>query len=172
MVQSAARIRDDSPPFVISRTFDVPRSKVFAAFTEADRMRKWWGPKTFECILSKIDLRPGGSHRYALRAADGTVVWGKLAYREIEPPERLVFITMFTDESGNIARHPMVPTWPLELMTKVFFEETNGQTTVTVEWSTFNPTQQEQATFDGGHDSMKSGWTGTLDQLESYLSRH
>jgi hypothetical protein len=34
-----------------------------------------------------------------------------------------------------------------------------------------NPTPQERATFDAGHDSMKQGWSGTMEQLAAYLAR-
>src|SRR5438270_3022082 len=92
--------------FVITRGFDAPRERVFAAFTEPEEMKKWWGPKGFTVIASKMDLRPGGTYHYGMRAPDGSTIWGKFVYREILPPERIVLVNSFSDEAGGITRHP------------------------------------------------------------------
>ena len=52
-------------PFTISRTFDAPRDRVWAAFTEAEHLSKWWGPKGFTMKTANVDLRPGGYLRHA-----------------------------------------------------------------------------------------------------------
>ena len=51
-----------------------------------------------------------------------------------------------------------------------FDELPDGKTQLTVRWSPRNPTAEEQATFDAGHDSMRQGWGGSLDQLEAHLA--
>src|SRR5262249_19849622 len=111
-----------APEFVISRVFDAPRALVWKALTEPERMKQWWGPKGFKVIASKMDLRPGGIYHYGLQSPDGAPMWGKLTYREIAAPERLVFITSFSDEAGGITRHPMAPTWPLEMLSILTLE--------------------------------------------------
>lgn len=158
-------------PFVISRTFEAPRDNVWKAFTEADRMQQWWGPKGIEIVASKMDLRPGGTFLYGMRTPDGQVMWGKMAFREIEPPSRIHFVNSFSDEQGGVSRHPMAPSWPIEMLSTFRFEERDGRTTFTVEWVPLKPTPEEQATFDAGHDSMRQGWTGTLDKLDAYLAK-
>jgi len=158
--------------FVTSRVFDAPRDLVWKAFTEIERMKQWWGPKGFTIIAAKMDLRPGGTYHYGMKAPDGSPMWGKFVFREIVPPERMVFITSFSDEAGGIARHPMAPTWPLEMLsTFTFEEEPGGKTKVTIRWSPHNATEEERKTFDAGADSMRQGWGGTLDQLTAYLAK-
>ena len=71
--------------FVISRTFDAPRDLLWAAFTEADRLKEWFGPKGFSREATKLDFRVGGIHHYLLKAPDGALMWGKWVFREIEP---------------------------------------------------------------------------------------
>ena len=93
--------------FVISRVFDAPRDLVFAAFTDPERMKHWWGPKGFTVVKSEMDLRPGGVYHYCLRAPDGAAMWGKFVYREIVAPERVVLINSFSDEQGGTTHHPM-----------------------------------------------------------------
>ena len=158
--------------FVISRTFDAPRDLVWKAFTDPQHMKQWWGPKGFTVIASKMDLRVGGTYLYGMKSPDGQPMWGKFVYREIVPQERLAFINSFSDEQGGITRHPLAPTWPLELLTVFTFEDLgNGKTRFTIRWSPYKASEEEQKTFDAGRGSMTQGWGGTLDQLETYLAK-
>ena len=161
-----------SADFVISRVFNAPRDLLWKCFTEPERMKQWWGPKGFTVLVSKMDLRPGGTYLYGMRSPDGKDMWGRMVYREIVPPEKIVFINSFSDEQGGLTRHPMAPTWPMEMLSIFTFEEQpGGKTRFTVRWSPYNPSAEEQATFDKGHDSMNMGWSGTLEQLEGYLAK-
>lgn len=156
--------------FVISRTFDAPRELVWKAFTDPEHMKNWWGPKGFSVRAAKMDFRPGGSYHYCMRSPDGHDMWGKFVYREIVAPERIVFLNSFSDENGGLTRHPMSPTWPLEMLSTFAFTEKDSKTTLTIRWSPFNATEVESKTFDEGRQGMTVGWTGTLDQLEKYLA--
>lgn len=160
-------------PFVISRVFDAPRDRVWKAWTEAERLKKWWGPAGFKVHTCKVDLRPGGMFHYGMTAPDGSDMWGKMAYREIDAPKKLVFINSFSDPKGGVTRHPWHMSWPLELLSTITFEEQGaGKTKVTVHWVPGDASSElERKTFDEGRDSMKQGWGGTLGQLTGYLSK-
>jgi len=161
-----------SADFVISRVFNAPRELLWKCFTDPAHMREWWGPKGFTVIAQKMDFRPGGKYLYGMRAPDGKDMWGRMVYREIVPPERIVFVNSFSDEDGGLTRHPMAPQWPIELLSTFTFEEQpDGKTKFTVRWSPLNPTPDERKAFDEGHGSMNAGWSGTLDQLEAYLAK-
>jgi uncharacterized protein YndB with AHSA1/START domain len=157
-------------PFIIARTYDAPRELVFDCFTKVGHLEKWWGPKGVTIVNASLDLRPGGMFHYAMKAGDA-LMWGRQVYREITPPERIVLINSFSDESGGIGRHPGAPEWPAELHTVITFEEAGqGKTRLTIRWELMdNATQVERQTFLSGFDSMTMGWTGTLDQLGGYL---
>lgn len=158
--------------FSITRVFDAPRERVWKAFTESERLMRWWGPKGFTMQVAKLDLRPGGVFHYGMRSPDGHAMWGKFVYREIVAPERLVFVVSFTDEKGNLKRHPMSPTWPLEVLNTMTLSEQDGKTTLTLRGIPINETEEERKTFEGGHKSMQQGFKGTLDQLTDYLANH
>jgi uncharacterized protein YndB with AHSA1/START domain len=168
MTEKPASISRD---FVISRVFDAPRELVWAAFTDPERMRHWWGPKGFKVIASKMDLQPGGTYHYGMEAPDGSVMWGKFVYREIVRPQRLVLVNSFSDERGGITRHPMSPSWPLRLLSTFLFEDIDGKTRFSVTWSPLDASEEERATFDAAHPSMQQGWGGTMDQLAAYLAQ-
>jgi uncharacterized protein YndB with AHSA1/START domain len=157
--------------FVIARVFDAPRELVWHCFTDPNRLKEWWGPKGCTIVASKMDLRVGGTYLGAMRDPEGRVMWGKFVYREIMPPERLVWAHSFCDETGGISRHPLSATWPLELLTTVTFEEqAGGKTKVTLVWSPLNASAEERQTFDAAHGGMRGGWDGTFERLEAYLA--
>jgi uncharacterized protein YndB with AHSA1/START domain len=157
--------------FVITRVFDAPRDLVWKAFTERERLIRWWGPKGFTMQAAKLDLRPGGVFHYSMRSPDGRDMWGKFVYREIVAPERLVFINSFSDAEGNLTRHPMSPTWPLEVLNTVTLSEHDRKTTLSLRGIPINATEEERKTFEAGHQSMQQGFKGTLDQLAEYLAK-
>lgn len=155
---------------VISRAFDAPRELVWKAFTEADRLAQWWGPKGFTMLVRTLDFRPGGVFLYAMRAPDGHVMWGRFVYRDIQEPERMVFVNSFADEDGNIIRAPFSPTWPLEILNIVTFTESGDKTTVTLRGGPINASDEERATFWSSQESVEQGFAGTFDQLAAYLA--
>ena len=158
-------------PFVISRRFDAPRDLLWKSWTEAERLKQWWGPKGFVVHTCKVDLRPGGVFHYGMSAPDGSDMWGRFLYREIDRPRRLEFIVSFSDPDGGISRHPGHLEWPPQMLSTVTFEEAGGKTTVTVQWQAYEATDLERKTFQDGMASMQEGWTGTFEQLDGYLAK-
>ena len=157
--------------FVVSRVFDAPRDLVWKCFTDPERMKQWWGPKGFKVLAAKMDLRPGGTYHYGMRAPNGQTMWGKFVYREVVPQERMVFINSFSDEKGGITRHPGNENWPLEMLSSFSFEDApGGKTKFTVTWTPHNASEDERKTFDSNRQSMLQGWGGTMEQLEAYLA--
>ena len=158
-------------PFVLTRVFDAPRELVWKAWTEPERLMQWFGPKGFKMRIGRMDLRPGGVFHYCLQSPDGKEMWGKFVYHEIVRPERLVLVNSFSDEAGGITRHPMSPTWPLEMLSTTTFEEKDGKTTMTLRWTPLEASEEERKTFDGARGGMDQGWKGTLEQLTEYLGK-
>src|SRR5262250_2596950 len=56
------------PELCITRVFETPRELVFQAWTDVERLARWWGPKGFRWVSAKLDLRPGGMFHYCLQA--------------------------------------------------------------------------------------------------------
>ena len=79
--------------FTITRVFAAPRELVWRAWIDPDEVVFWWhlrGVVTPRESI-EIDARPGGRYRYTMIAPDGTEYPTAGVYREITPPERLVF---------------------------------------------------------------------------------
>src|SRR5262245_53222787 len=80
---------------VLTRAFNAPRHLVFDAFTKAHHVARWWGPRYLTLAVCEIDLRVGGAYRFVQRAPDGDEFAFSGVYREIVPPERLVYTFVF-----------------------------------------------------------------------------
>jgi uncharacterized protein YndB with AHSA1/START domain len=140
----------DRHALVIERTFAAPRELVFAAWTEQERLAQWCYPKDFEPLFGEGDLRVGGKWRAGMKAPWGEpfVVGG--VYREIIPPERLVFTHAWEPADG--AGHETVVTITL-------FDEA-GKTRMVFEQSGFLDTATR--------DSHNDGWNEAFDHLRRY----
>ena len=158
-------------PFEISRVYDAPRAKVWQAWTEPSRLKHWWGPRGFTVHTCKVDLRPGGTFLYGMKAPDGSDMWGKFVYREIKAPEKLVFVVSFSDPQGGVTRHPLSPDWPEYILSTVEFSDLGAKTKVSIRWIPHEASETERKVFEAGRPSMTQGWGGTLDQLEAYLGQ-
>ncbi len=77
---------------VIVRLFDAPRDLVFEAWTRAEHVTHWWDPSGVPLAVCEIDLRPSGAFRWVNRDPNGGEGHSFTGiYREIVPPEKLVF---------------------------------------------------------------------------------
>lgn len=161
----------DKSPFRISRTLKAPRELVWKVWTDPNHLAQWWGPKGFTVDVAKVDLRPGGTFHYGMRAPNGEPMWGLFQFREVTPPERLVFVDSFSNEKAEITRHPFSGEWPLYMLSTISFEEAGSGTTLTIQWEPYEASEAEWAAFDQGRASMAGGWGGTLEQLEAYLEK-
>ena len=88
---------------VVTRIFDAPRALVFEAWTKAEHVAHWWDPSGVPLAVCDINLRPGGAFRWVNRAPDGGEGYSfGGVYREIVPPEKLVFTAPDSPNRGSI----------------------------------------------------------------------
>ena len=159
-------------PFVITRVVRAPRDLVWRVWTEVAHLERWFGPKGVTTSHCRLDLRVGGVFHYCMTPAEGPAHWGRWVFREIVPPERLVFVVSFADEAANAIRAPWDANWPLEMLSTVTFDDHAGigrGTVVSVRWEAVNASATERQSFAAGHGSMRQGWGGTFERLEGYL---
>lgn len=146
---------------IVDRTFDAPRDLVWAAFTEPERMAKWWGPRGWDTTNKTMDVRPGGIWHYCMAGPDGMESWGKAEYKEITPKDRIVYVDWFSDADGN-ANEQM----PSVLTTFEFQEVELKKTRVyaTAEYATVEALEQVTAM------GMVQGLSESLDKLAEHLA--
>jgi uncharacterized protein YndB with AHSA1/START domain len=106
----------------LTRLFSAPRHLVFEAMTRPEHIKRWWGclGEGYSVPVCEVDLRLGGAWRFVNRTSDGGLVAFHGVYREITPPERLVYTEIFEDYPDTES-----------VVTAVFTEE-KGKTRLTV----------------------------------------
>ena len=137
----------------LTRGFDAPRELVFKAWTDPERLARWWGPQGFATTSLTADLRPGGAYRACMRSPAGTLHCRRGVYQEIVPPERLAFTCAWEDATGDPGHETIVT---------VSFAEHHGRTLLTL----------TQAIFEtvAACDAHRQGWTSCLERFAEYLA--
>jgi uncharacterized protein YndB with AHSA1/START domain len=131
----------------LERTIAAPREKVFAAWTQAEAVARWFAPgAAYKCAVPALEARPGGVYRIEMAHSGGNVHFVGGVYREVVAPSRLVF------------------TWGWEKNPE------RGQTLVTVELFEQGAGTRLVLTHElfpsiEVRDSHKAGWNGGLDQI-------
>lgn len=85
----------------ITRTFDAPRERVFAAWTEAKQLARWFAPDGFAVTACETVPGAGGAFRICLRSSEGRDYWIRGEYRSVEPPARLQIACTAEDAEGR-----------------------------------------------------------------------
>jgi uncharacterized protein YndB with AHSA1/START domain len=179
--QHLARLEEQAaimtgPILEIERLFNAPRALVWKAWTEKDRLAQWWGPKGLGMASAELDLRPGGRFLYCMRTPQGQEMWGKFEFRDVIPPQRLVFVNSFSDKDGGITRHPFSPEfaakWPAEVLNVMTLTEAaGGKTKLLMHGAPLNATEEQRAFFISAQTGVRQGFGATFDQLEEYLAK-
>jgi uncharacterized protein YndB with AHSA1/START domain len=138
----------------LTRVVPAPREAVFRAWTEPEALRRWWVPfEGMSVPAAEVDLRPGGRYRLTLRNSKGEEFHLTGVYREVRPPERLVY------------------TWRWEGTARA---ERDGETLVTVDFEASGPSTLLHLTHELFPDEDARhghgvGWGGVLDRLVAML---
>ena len=140
---------------VVTRVFDAPRPLVYAAWTEPDRLTRWWGPRGFTVVFSEVDARVGGAWRVRMRSPEGDEHTSGGVYREITPPERLVFTHAWEGCEDGEPGH--------ETLVTITFAEDAGKTRMTFRQAVF--------ATSSSRDSHEEGWSSAFEVLGEYLAQ-
>jgi uncharacterized protein YndB with AHSA1/START domain len=83
----------------MTRLFDAPRALVFEAMTKPEHIKRWWGRlgDGYSVPICEVDLRVGGTWRFVNQTPKGKLVAFHGVYREVAPPDRLVFTEIFEE---------------------------------------------------------------------------
>jgi uncharacterized protein YndB with AHSA1/START domain len=142
----------------IRRMFAAPREKVFEAWTQREKVEKWMCrfPQN-ETRYTAADARPGVTNLMEVTSADGTIYKQRVTFREIQPPEKLVF------------------TWTWEKFSPSG-QKVNEQheTVVTVKFLPRGTFTEVLLTHEGFTDAEvraahNRGWNGCFDMLANEL---
>ena len=135
----------------MTRLFDAPRPLVFEAMTRPEHIARWWGSlgEGYSVPVCEVDLRPGGRWRFVSRHPKGEAAF-RGVYREITPPERLVFTEIYE------------PFPDAESVVTAVYTEENGKTRLTAT-AEYPSKDVRDAVLKSG---MEKGAAMSYDRLE------
>lgn len=142
----------------VSRLFNAPRERVFAAWSEPRQIERWFGPISYRMTVAAMEAVPGGAYRFVMSPLDGDKPPRSIIgqFREISPPRRLQFSWGWQDgisECGVEVENDSLVT--------VEFHERGERTEVVI--------VHEQLDTDEARAAHSGGWQATLDSLAAYL---
>jgi uncharacterized protein YndB with AHSA1/START domain len=154
----ASSISGPETKLEIRRMFAATREKVFEAWTKREKLEKWMcrfpGNET---RYTAFDSRVGGTNMIEVRSQDGTTYKQRVTFREIRPPERLVFTwtwEKFSPSGEKISEQD-------ETLVTVEFQPRGNFTEVFLRHEGFTDAQ--------AREDHNKGWNGVFDALEKAL---
>jgi uncharacterized protein YndB with AHSA1/START domain len=155
--KSAVAAKPTERTVAITRILDVPRDRVFRAWTEADRISQWWAPDGFMIPTCEVDPRPGGIFDLCMRWPEHGDYWMRGSYRDVVAPERIVIDGVAYDAKD---------TPRLEATISATFAEQSGRTKMTTTTTARGSGEIAGSMLDG----MEEGWKQAIGHLESHLA--
>jgi uncharacterized protein YndB with AHSA1/START domain len=144
--------------FVLEKHYPHPPAKVFAAFVEKAKKRRWFVEgEGFTIERYDADFRVGGKEAAAFRYQGGPLITMEAVYHDIVPRERLVFAYVMDMEGKRMS---------VSLTTIELTAMPDGGTELKF---------TEQGAFLDGVDSLKGreeGSRGLLESLGKELDAH
>jgi uncharacterized protein YndB with AHSA1/START domain len=133
------------PSLTLKRRINAPAAKVYQAWTDPEKMMRWYAPAGAQTLVAETDARVGGRFRVLMRTADGQEHDVSGVYREIVPDEKLVFTWQWRAK----------PEW--ESLVTVTLKRGGGGTILTL--------VHEQLPDEAERDGHRTGWTGAIEKL-------
>jgi uncharacterized protein YndB with AHSA1/START domain len=135
----------------MKRIFSAPREKVFEAWTNPEMMNQWLAPVGYSTPEAEADLRTGGRYRVVMKHDEkGATHTAVGEYREVAPPERLVFT--WTWEEGD--KHEMLIT--------IEFRDQGGSTEMIF--------KHERFASEENRNNHEEGWASSFEKLAELVA--
>lgn len=158
---------ENEKELVLEKIFNAPRELVFEMFTDTKHLENFWGPYEWELTHSSMDFRPEGEWFYGLELhsdnpeMNGAKVWGKIDFKEIDEPNRIVYVDYFADKTGEINRELPVARSTMD------FVELDEKRTILVNRTEYSTAEELTELINRG---MREGIAETWDRLSKYLA--
>jgi uncharacterized protein YndB with AHSA1/START domain len=140
------------PSLTIRRRLNAAPEKVYAAWTDPQKIVRWFGPAEVKAgsVQADLEVRIGGHYRISFDTEDGAHHEVGGVYREVVPNRKLVFSWAWrsTPEFESVVALSLQP---------------DGDGT----WLSL---QHEQLIDQAARDSHQRGWLSTLDKLERFTA--
>lgn len=155
-------VRKEDRAITVERSFNAPLDLVWAAWTEAEILCKWWAPRPYQCVIKSLDFREGGRWLYYMQGPQGDRHWCLFDYETVQPKSFYAGSDAFCDEHGTAYDTKPKVHW------ENHFSEQDGRTIVRCDMHFPSPGDVEQIITMG----FKEGFTMGLQQLDDLLAAY
>lgn len=152
----------DANTIEVSRQFDARRELVWAAWTEAEHLDRWWGPEPYRAQTKELEFRVGGRWLYAMVGPEGVVGYSRANFTSITPISEFRSHSSFCDAEGQVTPGWKGSEW------WVRFTPVGDATRVDVQIKYPDLAGMEKILEMG----FRGGFTQGLDQLDKLLTRN
>lgn len=157
-------------PVVVKKEFNAPVRTVWAAWSNPELIKKWWGPEDYNCPVARTDFREEGKYLFAMKGTDKKIMWSTGTYQEIIPYEKIVYTDSFADENGrpvSAQEAGMEGAWKdaedTLLVTVTFKNSGEGKTQVEL---------NHEGIPDEEHADCVNGWSSSLNKMKTLVEKH
>lgn len=138
------------PSLTLKRRLKAPPAKVFAAWTDPEKMTRWMGPGEIKTMRVEADTRVGGRYRIVMQAPGGEEYDVGGVYREVVANEKLVFTWAWRSAPER------------ESLVTLLLKPDGDGTLLTL--------THEQFADEESRNGHEQGWKSSLDKLEKFIA--
>ncbi len=161
MSKNNLQVDKENKVTTMERVFDAPRELLWKAHVDPELMKQWWGPKEYETIIEKLDVREGGEWRMIHKGKDDQGNPAEYAfygeYKEIKEQESITWTFNF---------EPIGPGH--EITETVYFEEVEAGKTKLRTVSHYKSDEDLEGMVQSG---MEDGAVESWDRLEELTTK-
>jgi uncharacterized protein YndB with AHSA1/START domain len=138
------------PSLTLKRRLNATPEKVYAAWTEPEKIVKWFGPDAGPVKHAEADVRVGGRYAVNFFTEDGEEHYVSGLYQEVVPNQKLMFTWAWRSTPERES-----------LVTLLIRPEGEGSVLTLIHENFFD---------EAARDGHEKGWSGCLDKLVRYLA--
>lgn len=162
------KLTDKETPLVeVEKTFRATPAQLFNAWSNAEMIQQWWGPKDFDSPSAELNFEVGGKYLFVMRNTKkkDQKIWSAGQFMVIEDDHKIVCSMYPANEKGERSTSEDGP----------FADE--GDAYVTVEITPVNTDQTKMKLTHAGlparmHDECVEGWSESLEKLREVVEHH